>query len=115
MKILTSLSKILLAACLLTTLACVDSDDINVSFDIELLTVNVITTGTNPDPDGYTLSVTSQPDESIGINDTRIFSVLRIDITVELSDVAANCTVNANPQTLDVNGPATVTFVVECV
>ena len=103
----------LLSACLLASVGC-DIGDFDLNLRSELLTVNVMTLGANLDADGYTLSVTSQLDESININDTRTFSVLRIDITVELLGVAGNCTVDANPQTVTVRGPTTLAFFVEC-
>ncbi len=79
-----------------------------------MLTVSVTTVGENLDADGYTLSITGAPNEAIGINEFKVFSVLSIDITVELLGVAVNCAVDVNPQTVSVNGPTTVTFFVEC-
>ncbi len=105
--------RLLLAFCLLATLGC-DTDIGNLNLGSELLTVNVSTVGTNLDADGYTLSVTGELDEQININDTRTYSVLRIDITIELLGVASNCTVADNPRTIGVNGTVTTTFIVEC-
>ncbi len=107
------LSRLLLAVCLLASLGC-DPDIGNIGLDSELLTVNVSTVGANLDPDGYTLSITGQRDEPIAINDTRTFSVLRFDHTVELRGVAGNCVVANNPRTFSVNGPTTTSFLVEC-
>ncbi len=107
------LSRLFLAACLLASLACNDFDSINLDLG-EPLTVTVMTVGENLDADGYTLSITGVADEAIGVNESKLFTVLRIDITVELLDVAANCAVDNNPQTVDVSGPTTVVFVVEC-
>ena len=99
------------AVCLLFATGCDNDIDLDLN---ELLTVSVMTVGENLDADGYTLSITGRLDESIGINESRTFSVLRIDITVELRGVANNCEVDANPQTVSVSGPTTVTFIVEC-
>lgn len=102
-----------LAICLFLSLGC-DPDIGNVGLSSELLTVNVRTVGANLDADGHALSITGELAEPVGINDTRTFSVLRIDITVELLEVASNCAVANNPRTFRVNGPRTTTFVVEC-
>lgn len=102
---------LLLVAGLLATSGC----DVNFTgLDTEVLTVTVATVGANLDADGYVLSVTSHPDERIGVNETTAFNVFRIDVTVELRDVAANCTAADNPQTVRVRGPRTVTCLVEC-
>ncbi len=109
------LSRFLLAFCLLASLGCdPDIGPLNLDLSFELLTVNVSTIGENLDSDGYTLSVTGVIDVAIAINATRTFSVTPMDITIELSGVAGNCTVANNPRTLSVNGPMTTTFVVEC-
>ena len=106
------LSWLFLAVFLLASLACDDSIDLNLG---ELLTFTVMTAGENLDPDGYTLSITAVAvNETIGLNESKTFSVLRIPVTVELLGVAANCTVDNNPQSVNVSGPTTVTFVVEC-
>ena len=109
--------QIFLTACLLASFGCNIGDDLNLDLTglgTEPLTVFVTTGGDNPDPDGYLLSITNLPEERIGINESMIFHVLRIDVTVELSDIAANCTVADNPQTVTVRRPTTVTFLVEC-
>ncbi len=107
------LRPILLTVCLLASLGC-DIDGFT-GLDTEMLTVSVTTVGANFDPDGYMLSITGVYDEPIGVNEIKTFTVLRINVTVELGDVAGNCAVNANPQTVDVDGPTTVAFYVECV
>ncbi len=101
-----------LAACLLASFGC---DPVNITgFDTEVLTVRVATTGANLDADGYLCSVTGEFDQPIDINEQKIFTVLRIDVTVELKDVAPNCAADANPQTVNVSGPTTVSFLVQC-
>ncbi len=109
------ISRFILAVCLLASLGCdPDIDNIRLDLGSELLTVNVSTVGANLDPDGYTLSVTGQLDESIGINATRTYSVLAMNHTITLSGVAGNCTVANNPRTISVTGSTTTTFIVEC-
>lgn len=108
------ITPLFLAACLLASFGCDIGDNI-VDLDTEPLTVNVATVGANLDADGYLPSVTGVPDEPIGVNESKVFNVLRIGITVELRDVAANCAVADNPQTVDVRGPTTVSFFVECI
>lgn len=107
------LMPLILAACLLASLGC-DNITNNLTLDSEILTVSVSTVGANLDADGYGLSITGEPDDTIGVNEAKTFSVLRIDVTVELRDIAANCAVNTNPQTVGVRGPTTVAFLVEC-
>ncbi len=107
------LSPLILALCLFASLGsapCIGP----IGLESVLLTVNISTVGANFDADGYTLSITGQRDEPIEINDTRTFSVLRIDHTVELLGVAGNCTVADNPRTFSVNGSTTTAFLVEC-
>ncbi len=102
---------LLLVAGLLATSGC----DVNFTgLDTEVLTVSVTTVGANLDADGYVLSVTGHPEGPIGVNETRTFNVFRIDVRVELRDVAANCAAADNPQTVAVRGPTTVVCVVEC-
>ncbi len=107
------LMPLLLTLCLLASLGC-DVGNITGLDLTEALTVSVTTIGSNFDGDGYMLSITSMPDEPIGINEIKTFTVLRIDLTVELRDIAANCSVDANPQTVNVSGPTTVAFYLEC-
>ncbi len=104
---------LILTACLLASLGC-DIGNIT-GLDTEVLTVSVRTVGTNLDPDGYMLTMTGEPDEPIGVNEIKTFTVFRIDVTVDLRNIATNCAVNANPQTVNVSGPTTVAFYVECV
>ena len=103
---------LILTACMLASLGC-DVGNFT-GLDNDVLTVSVTTVGTNMDPNGYMLSITGEHDEPIGINATKTFTVLTIRITVELSDVAANCITTSNPLTIDVNGPTAVAFFVEC-
>ncbi len=109
------LARLFLAFCLLASLGCNPNIDIgNIGPFSAFLTVSVRTVGANLDADGYMLSITSHSDTAIGINESMAFSVMPIDITVELRDIASNCTVANNPRTIDVNGSTTTDFVVEC-
>ena len=82
------------------------------------LTVNTSTSGSNLDPDGYTVTVdggaASQP---IATNGSVSFTGPAGDHTVALSGVAANCSVSgANPRTVTVpsGGTVSTTFSVTC-
>jgi hypothetical protein len=85
--------------------------------DIEITTS---TTGVDLDADGYTLSVDDSLSHEIGVNDTRRL-LLRDpvgDHSLELADVADNCTVQGdNPRSVNVPeclGPLEVMFEVAC-
>ena len=82
------------------------------------LTVTTSTTGSDLDPDGYTVTLdggaTSQP---IATNGSVSFTGPAGDHSVALSGVAANCTVSgANPRTVTVpsGGTVSTTFSVSC-
>jgi hypothetical protein len=82
------------------------------------LEVSTATTGPEPDADGYTVSIDGAAAVAIGANGSRRTDGLTTGgHTVQLSGVAANCTV-AGGLTLDVevtpNAVATATFAVAC-
>ena len=82
---------------------------------LELATV---TTGANPDPDGYTFALDDGAAQTIGVN-TRVTvaSLAPGSHTVTLRGASANCTVGGdNPRTFTVTagGTAGVTFTVTC-
>lgn len=85
------------------------------------LVIETATTGSNPDANGYEISVsgaTINVTRSIELNARTAFSVLRGgECRVELRDVAPNCAVDLNPQTARVpeRGSETVRFNVACV
>ena len=106
------LLQLFLAFCIFASLACNDIDSI--TFDSEVLTVTVTTVGENLDADGYTLVITGMAEEPIGLNESKSFSTILNTVTVELLGVADNCVVGNNPQTVNLTGPTTVTFVVDC-
>ena len=82
------------------------------------LTATTSTTGSDLDPDGYTVTVDGGQNQPIGINGSAPFPGLAAgDHSVQLSGLAANCTVSgANPQIVNVPAGATATapFTVTC-
>jgi hypothetical protein len=81
------------------------------------LTVRTSTTGSNLDPDGYTLTLDGTTSRPIATNGSVTVTVPAGANPVALSGVAANCTVGgANPRTVTVpaGGTASTTFSVTC-
>src|SRR5437016_2173055 len=81
------------------------------------LAVTTNTTGSNLDPDGYTLTVDGGQSKAIGINNTVTISGLSPgDHSVQLNGVAQNCTVTSNPRTVGITAGSTTTttFTVIC-
>lgn len=81
------------------------------------LTVITNTTGSNFDPDGYTLTLDGTASQAMGLADTVSMAVVAGAHPVALSGLAANCTVgDANPRTVSVaaSGTDTTTFSVTC-
>lgn len=84
------------------------------------LSVMTVSTGTNIDPDGYQLMVNGPSlnvARSIGANDSALFSIATGgDYTVELQDIAANCTTGTNPRVSPVlaGGQAEERFLISC-
>jgi hypothetical protein len=81
------------------------------------LTVNTSTTGSDLDPDGYTVTIDGSFSQPIATNGSVTFTGPSGDHTLALSGVAANCTVSgANPRTVNVpaNTTTTTTFSVTC-
>ena len=83
-----------------------------------VLRVVTTTGGSAVDADGYTVSVGGSPGSAIGVEDSLDFPGLTPgDYQVQLSDVAANCSVGGdNPRTVAVTAGATTetTFTVTC-
>jgi hypothetical protein len=83
-------------------------------------TIRVVTAtnGPTPDPNGYSFSLDAGTAQPIGVNATATVSNIAAgDHSVQLSDLAANCTVQgANPQvvTLASGGTADVSFTITC-
>src|SRR5437773_7572271 len=81
------------------------------------LAVTTNTTGSNLDPDGYTLTVDRGQSRAIGINNTVTISGLSPgNHSVQLTGVAQNCTVSWNPRTVSITAGSTTptTFTVSC-
>src|SRR6184192_3953899 len=81
------------------------------------LTVITSTTGSNLDPDGYTITIDGSFSQPIGTNASVTFTGPSGDHTLALSGVASNCSVSgANPRTVTVpsGGTTTTTFSVSC-
>ncbi len=81
------------------------------------LTVNTSTTGSNLDPDGYTVTIDGQFSQPIATNGSVTFTGPAGDHTLQLSGAAANCAIaGPNPRTVTVpsGGTATTTFSVSC-
>src|SRR5690242_5023391 len=106
------------------TVTVTGNDTVSVQFDVVCaattgaLTVTTATTGSAPDPDGYTVTVDQGTPQAIGSNATlTVTSLAPGNHTVGLSGLAANCTVAGdNPSTVAVTAgaTATVTFTVAC-
>src|SRR3989441_10863633 len=82
------------------------------------LTVTTNTTGSNLDPDGYTVTIDGGPSQTIATNGSVTFNALATgNHQATLSGMAANCSVSgANPQSGNppAGGTATTTFSVSC-
>src|SRR5437773_413844 len=82
------------------------------------LTVTTNTTGSNLDPDGYTVTVDGGASQAVATSGSVTFTGLSAGShSVALSGVAGNCTVSgANPQTVTVpsGGTASTTFALSC-
>ncbi len=81
------------------------------------LTVQTSTTGTDVDPDGYTVTVDGGVNQPVGSNGSVTFTNLDVgQHTVVLTGIATNCTVTGNnPRTVDVQfGPNSELFEITC-
>ena len=80
--------------------------------------IHTATTGSNPDPDGYAVSVDGGPAQPIGVNATLPIAGVPAGVhQIALTGMAANCAVQgANPQqvTVSVGGSVTATFTAQC-
>src|SRR5437667_5083230 len=80
------------------------------------LTVTNSTSGQDLDPDGYTVTVDGGQSRSLGVTASTTYTLTAASHTVELSGIAANCTVSGqNPRTVTVpTGGTTTTFSITC-
>ncbi len=82
------------------------------------LTVTTSTTGSNPDADGYTVTVDGTTSQAIASNSSATFTVPAGANPVALSGVASNCWANGANQgtvTVPAGGTGAATFAVSCV
>ena len=79
--------------------------------------ITTATTGSTPDPDGYTVSIDGGSGQPIAVGGSRaVGSISPGTHAVQLNGVAPNCTVSDNPRTITVTaGQATaVAFAITC-
>jgi hypothetical protein len=80
--------------------------------------ITTVTTGGNPDPDGYAISLDGNNAGAIGVNDQVVISDLDAGgYSIGLTNVASNCTVAGdNPRAVEVVGglAAQAQFDVDC-
>lgn len=82
--------RLLIALACLASAACADNSNDEAVGNLQ---VRVATSGT-PDPNGYTLSVTGQPDRAMASTDTTYYNALPIgDYSVTLAGAEIGCTV----------------------
>jgi Tol biopolymer transport system component len=101
------------------------NDTVDATFDVDCaavlgdVNITTSTTGSQIDPDGYSVTVQGQAPVAIGTNDMyTAVGVSAGERTVELTGLAANCTVAGdNPRTVTVpdGGSVDTTFDVTCV
>ena len=111
-----TLALAVLAAGALT--ACDDDDEGLTAPGEGVIQVITVTTGEQPDPDGYDIIVDGGEPRPTGSNATLEITGLQPgEHTVELTGVAGNCTPDATSQTVSVTGatPVQVTFNILCV
>src|SRR5439155_1463313 len=74
------------------------------------LTVTAATSGQDLDPDGYTVTVDGGQSRSLDVTASTTYTLTAASHTVELSGIAANCTVSGqNPRTVTVPTSGTTT------
>jgi hypothetical protein len=95
--------------------ACSDN---NGGVEVPDLQVTTSTSGTDLDPDGYSLSIDGDPGRAVGVTDTLdVAGVPEGDRTLSLGGVAGNCAVQGdNPRTVHIvsGSTAETAFVVVC-
>ena len=82
------------------------------------LSITSVTTGSSPDPDGYTISIDGATRGALGVNDAvTISEIVPGSHVVELNGVVANCQIQGdNPQTVTVTtgANASVAYTIVC-
>ncbi len=105
--------RLLIALACLASAACADNSNDEAVGNLQ---VRVATSGT-PDPNGYTLSVTGQPDRAMASTDTTFYYGLPIgDYNVTLDGEEIGCTIQdgATKAKYVAIGNNTLVFVVTC-
>ena len=86
--------------------------------DVGNLEIRVSTSGTDPDPDGYQLTIDGGASQPVGVNATVTLSNLSaVQHTIRLLGLAGNCAVSGdNPvgAVVPAGGTATVAFAISC-
>ncbi len=100
----TSIKPMSCAALLLLVSACTQRSDPTFTNETEfgILEITTLTAGVNVDPDGYTLVIDESRTQSVGTNETVQFSLVVDRYSVQLNDVADNCSVSPNPLVIQV-------------
>jgi hypothetical protein len=100
------------------TVSCSDNSSDSTAPQPGLVNITTVTTGPQPDPDGYSIGLDGVDQGPIGLNETkRIENVDPGDHAVQLNGVESNCTVTGqNPRsvTLTSGGVVPVSFQVNC-
>jgi len=115
MRLSPSRRGLLLAACLDLVIGCGNSAGLPDSGEIR---VTVATTGPEPDPNGYRVSVDGQGDRRLGLTDSTLFQGLEPGThAIALLDLAGNCAVQGTglrTASVTAGTTATVGFDVAC-
>jgi len=113
----------LLPAALVLAGACIGQQDTTLPLDQQQqmrtgnLDVSAATSGTNPDADGYRVTINEDLSLTLASNGRTEFSGLSAgDYQVQLREVSVNCSVSDNPRTVTVYAESTsnTAFVVQC-
>ena len=97
--------------------ACGDGENVIAPPTTGTLQVTTVTSGAEPDPDGYSIQIDAAAASPIGNAETRTFSdVAAGDHSLQLGGLAANCTADGltKSTTVTARTTATVTFAVTC-
>ena len=80
--------------------ACTERGDITFGLEssVGAIEITIFTNGTNLDPDGYIVMIDEDRSEEVEINASLVIGALQVKrYDVNLTDVAANCSVAVNP------------------
>jgi len=109
---------LLLLTALGFTVSCSDNGSDNTAPQAGVISISTVSTGPQPDPDGYSIGLDGVDQGPIGLNETRrIENVDPGDHAVQLNGVESNCTVTGeNPRSVNLTagGVVPVSFQVNC-